>query len=97
MTVNLVEVDPCPPIFYQNEPLRLSLSALKRKLEGILAAERFSFNDMCEARLTFTPDPKHNDDHCCFCQAVLISRMGRKYEYTVDLHGPKRRTWRIVD
>jgi hypothetical protein len=87
MSVDLLDVEPCPPAFRGIEPLRLSLRGLREKLETILASEDFSLTDLSSAQLTFRPDSRFHDDHCSFCHARLVSKAGRTYEHLVDYLG----------
>ena len=90
MCVNLLDPEPCPERFRDIEPLRLSLGALRSKLEGILAAEGFSLGDLSSAQLTFAPASQDCDDYSSVCHAVLTSTTGRTYEHIVDSMGTTR-------
>jgi hypothetical protein len=90
MTVSLLESEPCPESFRGIEPLRLSLRALRKRFEEILAAEGFSVADLAEASLTFSPDPQFSDDYCTVCHSRLTSHTGRSYEHTIDCLGQPR-------
>jgi hypothetical protein len=67
--------------------LRQSLSALRQKLESILAAESFSARDLAVATLCFGPDPAQNDDHCSICRATLKMADEDAVEYVVNYLG----------
>ena len=90
MSVDLLDMDPCPERFRGIKPLRLSLQALRSKLEGILVAEGFSLADLSCARLTFSPASKDSDDYCSVCRSTLTTTTGRTYEHIVDYLGKTR-------
>jgi hypothetical protein len=90
MCVNLLDPEPCSERFRDIEPLRLSLGALRRKLEGILAAEGFSLVNLSSAQLTFAPTFQDCDDYSSICHALLTSSTGRTYEHIVDYLGTTR-------
>jgi hypothetical protein len=90
MCVNLLDNEPCPESFRDIEPLRLSLRALRSKLEGILNAEGFSMADLSFAQLTFSPASNDSDEYCSVCRAILTSTTGRTYEHVVDYLGTTR-------
>lgn len=86
----MLDAEPCPAEFRGLEPLRLSLRALKEKLEGILSAEGFSSSELVIATLQFSPDPAQHDDHCSVCCATLQTAEGEPVECVVDYLGNKR-------
>ncbi len=90
ITADLLAPEPCPEPFRSNEPLRRSLGALADKLRSILAAERFTEEDLTEASVTFWPDPAFSDDYGTICRAVIVSRNGRRFEHTLDCLGRRR-------
>jgi len=87
MKVQLLESEPCPVRFYENEPLRLSLRGLREKFEHILASEGFGMSDLAGVELTFEPDPAQNDDHCSICRALLVPLTGDPVEHIVNYMG----------
>ena len=90
MSVDLLDPEPCPERFRGTEPLRLSLRALRGKLDEILVAEGFSLGDLSSAQLTFAPASQGCDDYCSICHAVLTSATGHTYEHIVDYLGTTR-------
>lgn len=83
----MTDAEPCPEQFRSLEPLRLSLLALKEKLESILWSEGFSSSELVIATLQFSPDPSRDDDHCTICHATLQTAEGESVEYVVDHAG----------
>jgi hypothetical protein len=90
LSVDLLQADPCPERFRDVTPLRLSLRALKSKLESMLASEGFSLSDLAAAELTFRPFSKDSDDYSSVCYARLRSKTGHTYEHVVDCSGESR-------
>ena len=86
MQVNLLVMDPCPPLFANVEPLSLALQGLRKKFEAILAAEGFSLSDLSLASLHFTQDPG-KDDYCSICHAILKGKGQEPVEYIVNYFG----------
>jgi hypothetical protein len=84
ISVDLLDPEPCPSRFRDNEPLRRSLSALKERFEGVLASEGFATSDLKGAYLTFQADPAMSDDSSCICTAVSMPRSGGRVESTVN-------------
>lgn len=88
--VELKLEDPCPEVFLKNEPLHLSLLALRQKFKDILVAEGFTFDDIESVNLTFHFTAEFPDDYSSLCDAKVVSRDGTEYRYVVDYFGKTR-------
>jgi hypothetical protein len=89
--IDLKAEDPCPEVFQGNEPLRLSLGALKGKFQHIVTAEGFTPNDIEAVNLFFYFTPEFPDDYCSICEAEVVSASGKAYRSVVDYYGATRK------
>jgi hypothetical protein len=86
ITIDLLNIDPCPEQFRKIEPVHLSLISLRKRFEQILLSEGFTFEDIKEITLVFEI-PKNDSDDWLDCTARLIAKTGKIYMHAVNYMG----------
>ena len=97
LEVNLLDEDPCPVLFKDNEPLRLALRGVRLKLSSILAAEGMTVDDLVHASLTFIRAPEARNNYGTICRAQLVRRDGAAADVAVDFLGHIRSLRKEID
>ena len=80
------EIEPCPEVFLNIEPLRLALNKLKKTFYVLVVTEGFEPKDIESAKLVFEFDHGLLDHYCSVCTASLVSA-SKTYQCKVNYIG----------
>lgn len=87
LTIDLKSEEPCPERFRTIEPVRLSLGALRKKAEEILASEGFTLHELDGLELLVDFRPSFPDDYCSNCYAMVRHKSGKVFRDGVNYLG----------
>lgn len=84
----MLQLKPFPAGIKPLKTVEYAFSALRKRFDQMLAAEKFSFDDLAALllRFDFSKTLSGPDDHCV-CHALIVSKEGNEFRESVDSIG----------